>query len=214
MGCYFPKIHYSIYSTPCTIFDDPCQEHGGGKKYEDTNIKGFWLELYSVLGYLICCIYSIKNTDITLSICIVLLFHFRLLSFSYRNMTERERSDFLSGDKNNDHFYKRSHSNSSGESVPTKKTKLENVPKSGSFPKLSNKTGKLWILIAGSIHTQPRACIMVILSTTYSTIKPHCRGIVMQYIVLCQHKAVVNYMHNHTGTQSLSIFVHCKAVVN
>ena len=107
-------------------------------------------------------------------------------------MTERERSDFLSGDKNNDHFYKRSHSNSPGESVPTKKTKFENVPKSGSFPKLSNKTGKLWILMASSIHTQP-AYIMVILSTTCSTIKPHWD--VVRIFVHC--KAVVNWMQHH-----------------
>lgn len=55
-------------------------------------------------------------------------------------MTERERSDFLGGDKNNDHFYKRSHTNSSAGSVPAKKIKFENASSSGSFPQLNYKT--------------------------------------------------------------------------
>lgn len=55
--------------------------------------------------------------------------------FSYRNMTERERTDFLSGDKNNDHFYKRSQTTSPVEATPAKKP-------TGSLPHLSYKTGK------------------------------------------------------------------------
>ena len=57
-------------------------------------------------------------------------------------MTERERRDFLSGDKNNDHFYKRSNTNPPADHPPIKKTKFENASPSNSFPQLTYKTGK------------------------------------------------------------------------
>ena len=50
-------------------------------------------------------------------------------------MTERERTDFLGGDKNNDHFYKRSQTTPPVETTPAKKP-------TGSLPHLSYKTGK------------------------------------------------------------------------
>jgi hypothetical protein len=50
-------------------------------------------------------------------------------------MSERERTDFLVGDKNNDHFYKRSLTTPPAESTPAKKP-------TGSVPQLSYKTGK------------------------------------------------------------------------
>ena len=75
-----------------------------------------------------------------------------LFSISYRSMTERERSDFLSGDKNNDHFYKRSLTNPPVDSPPTKKSKQENAPQSGCFPRLSSKTGMIVITGSGVHH--------------------------------------------------------------
>ena len=57
-------------------------------------------------------------------------------------MTERERSDFLSGDKNNDHFYKRSNANQPADAPPTKKMKVGSASPGGSIPQLSYKTGK------------------------------------------------------------------------
>ena len=50
-------------------------------------------------------------------------------------MSERERTDFLIGDKNNDHFYKRSLTTPPVESTPAKK-------RTGSVPQLSYKTGE------------------------------------------------------------------------
>ena len=60
------------------------------------------------------------------------------LLFSYRNMSERERSDFLSGDKNNDHFYKRAQTTPPVDSTPAKKS-------TGSLPHLSYKTGTMHV---------------------------------------------------------------------
>ncbi len=63
-------------------------------------------------------------------------------------MTERERTDFLSGDKNNDHFYKRSQTTPPIETAPAKKH-------IGSLPQLSYKTGNVLLKEMSMLYVRP-----------------------------------------------------------